>query len=123
MLIFGTAFLSAPFILQQIYGIFPGDPDFYIYEGTDGKPMTPYNNFLFNACLTAPFVEGNTTITMDTKGLEESGLFFYDPNTCFDMAKDTAESAGFIIDKIEPYKSIGDYGTEKDQMKITMVKK
>jgi len=120
---FSLIFVMTGAIMTKVYGIYPGDPGFAIYPGPGGKDLTPYNNFIYNACLTAPFLEGNTSITMDTKGLEESGMFFYDSNTCFDMAKDTAQATGFIIDKVEPYKMTGQYGTETDQMKITLVKK
>ncbi len=120
---FSTVFLLTGAIMTQVYGIYPGDPGFAIYPGPGGKDLTPYNNFIYNACLTAPYIKEGQPITMDTKGLEESGMLFYDPNTCFDMAKDTAQAIGYVIDKVEPYKMLGPYGTETDQMKITLVKK
>ena len=82
ILVLGMALLSAPFILNEIYGVKPGDPDYTIYIQPDGSPTTPYGNILTNGYMTKAFYEGDKTITMDTKGLEELGMFYYDPNTC-----------------------------------------
>ena len=111
----GMVFLSAPFILHEIYGLKPGDVG-YISPRVDpntGAHNTPYQDFIVNGCLAAPFDGTNPTITLDTKGLEELGIPYYDPNTCFDIAKNTP---GYIIDKVETYKNTteGPFGIEKD---------
>lgn len=116
---FGTVFLFTGALMNTVYGIAPGDPDFFIYA--DKKEVTPYNNFLFNGCLTKIWVEGDQTITMDTKGLEELGILYYDVNTCFDMAK---ELTGYTITSVESYKTPSPGGYfENDHMKITLTKK
>ena len=121
ILVLGMTFLRAPFTLHDIYGIKPGDPDFQIYPGPNPiTPKTPYDNFLFNGCLTKPFYEGNTTVTMDTKGLEELGMW-YDPNRCFDEAK---SMTGYTITGVETYTIPDSSGyNEKEHMKITLTKK
>ena len=55
--------------------------------------------------------DADQTIIFDTKGLEDSGLIWYDPNTCFDLAK---KLGGYSITEIKPY--------GEDQMKITLTK-
>ena len=108
--------LSAPFILHtlnEVYGIKPGDVGYTQYLKADGTAMTPYENFMANGCLTKEWdFPNDKTVILDTKGLEELGLIWYDPNACFEIAKQTP---GYVIDKVEPY---GD-----DQMKITLTKK
>ena len=104
---FGTVFLLTGALLTAVYGIKPGDPDYTHYPEN-----TPYMDFLGNACLTKKFLTTDTTVVLDTKGLEESGLPYYDPNYCFNVAKIIP---GYIIDKVETY--------GEDQMKITLVKK
>lgn len=119
---FSTVFLLTGFIMTQVYGLKPGDPDFTLYLDQYKNPKTPYDNFLTNGCLTKGWDYPNDkTVILDTKGLEELGLLYYDPNTCFDIAKQTP---GYTIDKIETYKSpSGPFGIEKEQMKITLTKK
>jgi hypothetical protein len=122
---FSTVFMLTGALLTSVYGIKPGDPDFSVYPSNDPSiKITPYVNFLMNGCLTKTFVQGDAIVILDTKGLEELGMFYYDPNTCMDMALGMTES-GYIIDKVEPYKitTPGPFGIEKDQMKITLVKK
>lgn len=108
---FSTVFLLTGALLTTVYGVKPGDAGYAHYEG-NGQEMTEYNNFLWNGCLTKTYHEGDKTIVLDTKGLEELGLQYIDPNICFDMAKTTL---GYKITDIEPY---GD-----DDMKITLTKK
>lgn len=112
LVVFSTVFMLTGYIMTQVYGLVPGDEGYTKYLNVFGEPNTPYQDLLANACLTAPHTDADQTFTMDTKGLEELGILFYDPNTCFDMAKNTL---GYTIDKVETY------GT--DQMKITLVKK
>lgn len=110
---FSTVFLLTGALLTSVYGIKPGDTGFREYLDQYQQPMKPYDNFIANGCLTKPWnPDIDTTIVLDTKGLEELGMFYYDPNTCFEIAKNTP---GYIIDKVETY--------GEDQMKITMVKK
>ncbi len=119
---FSTVFLLTGAIMTQVYGIKPGDPEFTIYTKPDGTAKTPYDNFITNGCMTKTFYDGDKTLILDTKGVEELGLFYYDPNVCFDIAKQTT---GYEINKVESYKitTPGLFGTEKDMMKITLVKK
>ena len=49
---FAVAFVAAPFILQSVYGIKPGDWNYGEYTAPDGTPKTPYQNLITNACLT-----------------------------------------------------------------------
>ena len=118
---FSLIFVMTGAIMTKVYGIKPGDPDFTIYPSNNAEvEITPYTNFVMNGCFTNMF--GDSTMILDTKGLEELGMPYYDPNTCMDIALGLAEN-GYIIDKVEPYKMTGQYGTETDQMKITLVKK
>jgi hypothetical protein len=119
---FSTVFLLTGALLTSVYGVKPGDPDYYVYTQPDGTAKTPYDNFITNGCMTKTFYAGDQTVILDTKGVEELGMFYYDPNICFDIAKQTT---GYTIDKIEPYKitTPGLYGVEKDMMKITLTKK
>jgi len=111
---FSTVFLLTGALMTAAFGLKPGDVGWMHYGGlgTDIADNTPWQDFMANGCLTAPWHEDDQTVILDTKGLEELGMLWYDPNYCFDVAKN---SAGYTIDKIETY---GD-----DQMKITMVKK
>ena len=110
--VFSVIFMITGALLEQVNGLVPGDEGYTNYLNVFGEPNTPYQDLLANACLTAPHTDADQTFTMDTKGLESLGILFYDPNICFDMAKNTQ---GYTIDKVETY------GT--DQMKITLVKK
>jgi hypothetical protein len=113
---FSTVFLLTGAIMTQVYGLKPGDVG-YLSPRVDpntGGQNTPYQDFIVNGCLAAPFDGTNPTITLDTKGLEELGMIWYDPNTCFDIAKNTP---GYIIDSVETY------GENNEQMKIKLVKK
>lgn len=119
LIAFSTVFLLTGYIMTTVYGLKPGDTDFYIYEG-DGQVMTPYNNFLFNGCLEKKFYLGDQTVIMDTKGLEELGMFYYDVNTCFDMAK---EMTGYTITSVESYTAPDSSGYFEDEhMRITLTK-
>lgn len=111
--VFMVIFFTTPFVLQSVHGVYPGDPGYALNGGGDtGVPKnTPFQDFMVNACLVKPWYIGDKVVEMDTKGLEESGMFYYDPNYCFDVAKN---SPGYSIDKIETY--------GEDQMKITLVK-
>jgi hypothetical protein len=110
---FSTVFLLTGALMTAVFGLYPGDVGYHVNKDPlTGVPNTPYQDFMANACVSAPWYEGDKTVVLDTKGLEESGLIYYDPNYCFDVAKTIK---GYVIDKVEPY---GD-----DQMKITMVKK
>ena len=114
LLTFGVVFLVTGTVLTAAFGLKPGDAGWMHYGGlgTDIPDNTPWQDFMANGCLSAPWHESDKTVILDTKGLEELGLLWYDPNYCFDIAKGIT---GYTIDKIETY---GD-----DQMKITMVKK
>jgi hypothetical protein len=79
-------FLSAPFILNEVSGIKPGDPGYRHYFQSDGTPNTPYQDFIVNGCLTAPVTGGDEKVVFDTNGLVELGMLWFDPNTCFDIA-------------------------------------
>jgi hypothetical protein len=85
---FGASLLAAPFLLHSVYGIKPLDPGYAHYgDGTvDGVENTPYQDFIANGCMTEPNT-GQDKLIFDTAGLDELGLFWYDPNTCFDIAK------------------------------------
>lgn len=112
---FSTVFLLTGAIMSQVYGLKPLDPGYTHYkDDITGIENTPYQDFMVNGCLTKQILPGDKIIILDTKGLEESGLFYYDPNYCFDVAKNTP---GYIIDSIETY------GDNNEQMKITMTKK
>ena len=118
---FGTVFLLTGALMTQVYGVKPGDPDFYVYDPVEGSTMTPYNNFLFNGCLTAKFYDGAQTVVMDTKGLEELGMFYYDINTCFDMA---VAMTDYTITSVEKYTAPDASGYYEDEhMKLTLTKK
>lgn len=118
---FGTVFLFTGALLTSVYGVKPGDTDYYLYEPPKGEVMTPYNNFLFNGCLEKKFYEGDKTIIMDTKGLEELGMFYYDVNTCFDMAKTMTD---YTITSVESYTAPDSSGYFEDEhMRITLTKK
>ena len=110
---FITAFLSTPFILNAVYGIKPGDVGYKQYYADDGTPNTPYQDFIANGCMTKPIQEGDKTIVFDTSGLAELGMFWFDPNTCFDLAMTLADE--YDITKVE--KDINDH------MIITLTKK
>jgi hypothetical protein len=110
---FSTVFLLTGAIMTQVFGLTPLDPGYTHYTDETGMiGNTPYQDFMANACLTKQHFETDTTVVMDTKGLEDSGLIWYDPNYCFDVAKGMT---GYDIDKIESY--------GEDQMKITLTKK
>lgn len=121
--VFMVVFFTTPFILQSVHGLKPGDEG-WVHHGGAGTGVpdnTPFQDFMVNGCLTAPWIQGDPKVVFDTKGLEELGLFYYDPNYCFDVAKNTP---GYIIDKIETYTmkdSSGYY--DEEHMKITLVKK
>ncbi len=117
---FGTVFLFTGALLTSVYGVKPGDPDYYIYTEPDGTPKTPYQNFLTNGCMTKLFYEGDKTVVLDTKGVDELGMLFFNPNVCFDLAKGMD---GYTITKIEPYTTTGPYDIKTEQMKITLTKK
>lgn len=113
LIAFSTVFLLTGALLTTVYGVKPGDAGFVQYLDQHNQPKKPYDNFLTNGCLTKEWDYPNDkTVILDTKGLEELGLLYYDPNTCFDLAKQTP---GYIIDKVETY--------GEDQMKITLTKK
>lgn len=113
LIAFSTVFLLTGALLTQVYGLKPLDPGYTHYTDETGMiDNTPYQDFLANACLTKQHFVTDTTVVMDTKGLEESGLVWYDPNYCFDVAKTMTD---YRIDKIETY--------GEDQMKITLTKK
>lgn len=122
LIAFSTVFLLTGALMTHVYGVKPGDADFNIYPADPGYTITPYENFIMNGCFTKAFYAGDPTIILDTKGLEELGMFYYDPNTCMDIALGMTDN-GYIIDKVEPYKITGQYGNEIDQMKITLTKK
>lgn len=86
LIAFGIGFFTAPFILQSIYGLKPGDAGYSNYVNELGEPNTPYQDFIVNGCLKEKNV-GQDTLILDTAGLDELGMFYYDPNTCFDIAK------------------------------------
>jgi hypothetical protein len=109
---FGTVFLLTGALMTAVYGLKPGDAGYAHYTGQGGIDNTPYQDMLANGCLTKQHFDTDQTYILDTKGLEELGLIWYDPNTCFDAAKNTP---GYIIDKVETY--------GEDQMKITLTKK
>jgi hypothetical protein len=120
---FGTVFLLTGAIMTQVYGIKPGDPDYVHYGGlgTGNPDNTPYQDFIANGCFTKQLYEGNTTGVLDTMGLEELGLPYYDPNTCFDLAKTIP---GYVIDKVETYTAPDSSGYFEDEhMKIIITKK
>ena len=112
LIAFSTVFLLTGYILTEVYGIKPGDPDFKQYLDQHKQLKEPYDNFLTNGCLTKEWNYPNDeTVILDTKGLEELGLIWYDPNTCFDLAKQTE---GYDITSVQTY--------GEDQMKITLTK-
>lgn len=98
---FAVAFLAAPFLLtsiQSVYGLKPGDEGYGQGSHLDGTPNTPYEDFMANGCLPKAFHFGDETVILDSKGLKELGLIWYDANTCFDVAKNTA---GYDITNIK----------------------
>ena len=118
---FSTVFLLTGAVLTAVYGLKPGDPDFFVYDSVEGGVMTPYNNFLFNGCLEKKFYLGDQTVIMDTKGLEELGMFYYDVNTCFDMAVSMSD---YTITSVEKYTAPDKSGYfDKEQMRLTLTKK
>ena len=98
--------------MTAVYGIKPGDPGYRQYLNAQGEPNTPFQDLLVNGCMVKEHHNTDQSFVLDTKGLEELGLLWYDPNTCFDIAKN---ANGYVIDKVETY---GD-----GQMKITLTKK
>lgn len=106
-------FLSAPFILNSVYGITPRDPGYTHDDNKDGIMNTPYQDFIANGCMTKPFNETDETIVFDTNGLVELGMVWFDPNTCFDMAMGMSDN--YIIDSVVK--------DSNDQMIITLTKK
>lgn len=108
---FSTVFLLTGYIMTQVYGLKPGDQGYRNYLNEQGEPNTPYQDMLVNGCMTKEHTEADQTFTLDTKGLEELGMIWYDPNTCFDIAKN---AIGYDITSVQTY---GD-----DQMRITLTK-
>ena len=99
LIAFGTMFVLTGAVITLVYGIKPGDEGFTQYYDNDRKtPKTPYENLVINGCLKEPIYEDSQSIIMDTKGLDEVGLLYFDPNICFDYAK---YITGFSIDNIE----------------------
>lgn len=109
---FSTVFMLTGALLTAAYGLKPLDPGYAHYTDDTGMvDNTPYQDFIANACMIKQHTDADQTITLDTKGLEDSGLIYYDPNTCFDLAK---KLPGYSITEIKPY--------GEDQMKITLTK-
>lgn len=113
ILVLGMAFLPSPFIFNEIYGLKPGDPGYKQYSHPNGTPNTPYEDMIMNGCLTKPYTGQEKTVILDTDGLVELGLDYFDPNTCFEIAKTMA--GHYNIDDVKVYAN--------DHMIITLTKK
>lgn len=114
MVVFIIVGLSTAAIMTSVFGLKPGDVGYSnYYDPNTGQTNTPYQNFIVNGCFPKPHSDNDQIVIMDSKGLKELGLIWYDPNTCFDLAK---TMTNYNIDNI-------DVDPVTNDMKITLVLK
>lgn len=105
---FGVAFFSAPFILNTVYGIEPGSPDYKQYFKHDGTPASFETNLMINLCI---YTETPNMIIFDSRGLKDSifddSLLFSDRHhNDLDICKHVADQfladgSGWILQDID----------------------
>jgi len=108
LIAFSTVFLLTGVILTSVYGITVNDPEYRQYSSPDGTLNTPYQDMIFNACLTHPVEENTTVVTFNSKGIKELGLEpflegYFGDSICTDLALALTDPAlgGWILDELK----------------------